>query len=182
MVKLKFFYSLKKADFGEYVVIEITDDKNIGKGAIIPERSKGENYKTIMGAIEEYRYIVEKANIEDAFEIPYKLEKYFPNHPKVIFAIDAAFKELYSKTYNIPLVKLIGQENVQECKEPIEQEKVFPEEYGFIDIVKVLPKVYLEDSTFVLTKYPEGEMFEVLKALSTNYKYVEVLSYKDRFI
>lgn len=178
---MKFFYNLKKADFGEYVVIEITDDKNKGVGAIVPERKKGENYKTIMGAIEEYRYIVENASIEDAFEIPYMLEKHFPNHPKVIFAIDAAFKELFSRTYNIPLVKIFGQNNIQECIESENKsDYIFPEEYGFTDIVKALPMIYLENSTFILTKYPNNEMFDVLKALSTNYKFVKTLTWKER--
>ncbi|MBT1247141.1 MULTISPECIES: hypothetical protein [unclassified Thermosipho (in: thermotogales)] len=174
---MKFFYNLERSEFGEYVSIEVTDDQNSGIGAIVPERKKGENYKVIMGAIEEYRYIVEKASIEDTFNIAYSLSKHFPNHQKVIFAIDAAFKELYSKTYNIPLEKLLGQENIKQCKNS-EGKKIFPEEYGFVDLIKVLPQ--FDNYTFVLTKYPKGEMYEVLKALSTNYKYVEVLSWKER--
>ncbi|ABR30249.1 hypothetical protein SU69_01985 [Thermosipho melanesiensis] len=174
---MKFFYNLERTDFGEYITIEITDNKNSGIGAIVPERYKGENYKVIMGAIEEYRYVVEKATIKDTFSIPYMLEEHFPNHPKVIFAIDAAFKELYSKTYNIPLQKLLGRENIQECK--VENgEKIFPEEYGIIDLVKVLP--LFDDYVFMLTKYPKGEMHEVLRALSTNFKHVEVFSWKER--
>jgi len=177
---MKFFYNLKRSDFGEYVVIEITEGLNSGIGAIFPERKRGENYKTIMGVIEEYRHIVESSTIEDTFCIAEKLERDFPGHPKVIFAIDAAFKELYSKTTKIPLTKLIGKNIQNECIENKDGKKLFPEYIGQIDVIKSLPKIFEEDFTFVLTKYPENEMWGVLKALSTNFEYVEVMTWKER--
>ncbi|SHH55017.1 enolase-like domain-containing protein [Thermosipho atlanticus] len=177
---MKFFYNLKRSEIGEYVVVEVTDDVNVGTGAIVPEKSRGENYKTIMGVIEEFRYTVELSTIEDAFCISEKLERIFPGHPKVVFAIDAAFKELYSKSKNISLKKLIGRDIQQECIENKSAKKVFPEYIGQIDVIKSLPKIFDEDFTFVLTKYPNNEMWEVLKALSTNFEYVEVLTWKER--
>ncbi|MBO8161443.1 MAG: hypothetical protein H0Z24_07380 [Thermosipho sp. (in: Bacteria)] len=177
---MKFFYNLKRSEFGEYVVIEITDDINKGIGAIMPERHRGENYKTIMGVIEEYRHIVEQSTVSDAFCISEKLERYFPNHPKIVFAIDAAFKELYSKAKGISLVKLIGREIQHEKIENKDSKKLYPEYIGHIDVIKSIPKIFDEDFTFILTKYPDGEMWDVLKALATNFDYVEVLSWKER--
>ncbi|QTA38815.1 hypothetical protein JYK00_04725 [Thermosipho ferrireducens] len=178
---MKFFYNLARSEFGEYVVVEVTDGNNSGLGAIFPEKVRGENYKTIMGAIEEYRPIVEKADYEDAFWIVDKLNLHFPDHPKVTFAIDAAFRELYSKISGISLEKLIGYPIVQEHKNLEKyKSKIYPEYLGSLNIVKDIPKIYEDNFIFVLTKYPHGEMWEVLKALSTNYQYTEVMTWKER--
>ncbi len=177
---LKFFYNLDRVENYEYVVIKILDGDFSGHGAILPIRKKGENYKTIMGVIEEYRTIVEHSCTEDTFIISSVLNNHFPNHPKVVFAIQSAYFELYSKKYNIPLKKLLGNPFPKkvEIDEPVGR-VIIPEEIGDLMAVKSLPYLEKDDFTFMFIHYPKNEMFEVISVLSSNYKYVGGITWSE---
>jgi len=103
---MRFLYNIEEREGVEYVVLKVIENGLEGKGCVVPERRRGENYKVIMGAIEEYRKEVEKASIQDIYVLPEKLEMSFPNHPKVIFAITMAMVELFSKMNDFPIEKL----------------------------------------------------------------------------
>ncbi|MGQ9855166.1 MAG: hypothetical protein ACUVQF_00280 [Fervidobacterium sp.] len=175
---MKFFYNLEKVENYEYVVVKVQESEHTGVGAILPIRRNGENYKIFMGAIEEYRTIVEKSKAEDVFIIPKILEKHFPKHPKVTFAIQAAFLELFCKKYKIELEKLLG--GLQSPKNEICGDLLYPEYFGDIFYVRYVPEIEAHiNHTFVLVKYPHNEMDHILSALSTNYKNLEVISWKE---
>ncbi|KAF2961801.1 hypothetical protein [Fervidobacterium sp. 2310opik-2] len=177
---MKFFYNIERIENYEYIVVKVEENNISGTGAILPIRRKGENYKIFMGVIEEYRTIIEHSKAEDVFLISKILEKHFPNHPKVVFGIQAAMLSLFSKKYQFNLNQLIGGPEVpknEKCGE-----LVFPEELGDVMLAKYVNFIDSEtksDKTFVMTRYPKDEMGEVLSALSTNYKYLEVVSWKE---
>lgn len=176
---MKFFYNIERVEGFEYIVVKVQENDLEGIGAILPIRKNGENYKIFMGVIEEYRTIVEKSKSEDAFVIPQTLQQHFPNHPKVIFAIQSAFLMVFVKKYKLDLGKVIGGNVIpknERCGE-----RVFPEHLGDVFLAKYLSVVENSslDKTFVMTKYPKNEMDDVLSALSTNYKYLEVVSWKE---
>lgn len=179
---MRFFYNIDRVDGYEYVVVKVQEEKseNIsGVGAILPIRKNGENYKTIMGVIEEYRSIVEHAKLEDVFIISDILSSHFPHHPNVVFAIQSAMVSLFSKKYKLDLNNLLGS-NIKPKNEKC-GELVFPEELGDVFLAKYWTKFKNKDTnlTFVMTKYPKNEMEEVLSALSTNYSYLEVISWRE---
>ncbi|WP_448375514.1 hypothetical protein [Fervidobacterium sp.] len=175
---IKFFYNLQRKDGYEYIVLRVEDGNFSGTGAILPVRRNGENYKIFMGVIEEYRTIIEHMKIEDLFTITSTLEAHFPNHQKVKFGIQAALIDLFAKKYNFDINKLLG--GVQNTKNEMCGERFFPEYSGDVFHVKYLPTILKESRvTFVLTKYPNNEMDNILSALSTNYEYLEVISWKE---
>ncbi|MFN6991184.1 MAG: hypothetical protein ACK4MM_00535 [Fervidobacterium sp.] len=176
---MKFFYNLEKVEGYEYVVLKVQDEKSndSGVGAILPLRKKGENYKIFMGVIEEYRTIVEHSKLEDVFSICDVLTAHFPNHPKVVFAIQSAMISLFSKKYKLDLNSLLGS-NIKPKNEKF-GELVFPEELGDVFLSKYWAKFKNSYLTFVMTKYPKNEMEDILSALSTNYKYLEVVSWRE---
>ncbi|MEN3041884.1 MAG: hypothetical protein ABDH59_01035 [Fervidobacterium sp.] len=176
---MKFFYNIERVDGFEYIVVKVQENGTEGMGAILPVRKSGENYKIFMGVIEEYRTVVERSKVEDAFIISQVLREHFPNHPKVVFAIQAAFLSLFCKKYNLDLGKLIGGNVVprnEKCGE-----RIFPEYLGDVILARCINSINGSnlDKTFVMTKYPKNEMDDVLSALSTNYKYLEVLSWRE---
>lgn len=176
---MKFFYNIERVEGFEYIVVKVQENDLEGVGAILPIRKNGENYKIFMGVIEEYRTIVEKSKSEDVFVIPQVLQQHFPNHPKVVFAIHSAFLMLFSRKYKLDLGKIIGGSVIpknERCGE-----RVFPEHLGDVFFAKYFSVVENSklDKTFVMTKYPKNEMDDVLSALSTNYKYLEVVSWKE---
>lgn len=176
---MKFFYNIERAEGFEYIVVKVQENDLEGIGAILPIRKNGENYKIFMGVIEEYRTIVEKAKPEDSFVISQVLRQHFPNHPKVVFAIQSAFLMVFAKKYKLDLGKIIGGNVIpknERCGE-----RVFPEQLGDVLFAKYFSIVENSklDKTFVMTKYPKNEMDDVLSALSTNYKYLEVVSWKE---
>uniref|UniRef100_A0A7C4GI26 Uncharacterized protein n=1 Tax=Fervidobacterium thailandense TaxID=1008305 RepID=A0A7C4GI26_9BACT len=176
---MKFFYNISKVEDYEYIVLRLEEDGFSGIGAILPIRKKGENYKIFMGIIEEYRSLVEHTSTDEAFSITEKLNKHFPGHPKVTFAIQAAMISLFSKKHSIEIQKLVG--GLETPRNELCGERLFPEYVG--DVLKL--RCLAQDSssnqtrTYVLTKYPKNEMDEVLSALSTNFKYLEVLSWRE---
>ena len=163
---MKFFYQLERFELGEYVIVRVEEDGFNGTGAVIPNRKKGENYKTVMGAIEEYRRFVEISSSHHFAVISQRLLKHFPNHPEVTFAISAAFFELYAKKNGISVEELLMCQNLQK---PMHIENwngkvVLPEEMGGITEVLSLPD---KDKTALLIKdYPNGEMKEILYQLA----------------
>ncbi|MGC8819630.1 MAG: hypothetical protein ACP5PP_00765 [Fervidobacterium sp.] len=177
---MKFFYNIERVEGYEYIIVKVEENNITSTGAVLPIRKNGENYKIVMGAIEEYRTIIERSKVEDAFIISQVLQNHFPNHTKVIFAIQSAMLLTFSKKYNIDINKLIGGTYVpknEKCGE-----LVFPESLGDVFLAKYLNHMtQTKDSekTFVMIKYPKNEMDEVLSALSTNYKYLEVISWKE---
>jgi hypothetical protein len=165
---VKFFYNLERYEEGEYVVVMLEENDERGIGAIVPERSKGENYKTIMGVIEEYRHVVEKARPEHFSIISQRLEEEFPRHPKVTFAISAAAFELFAKLSGMSLRGLLmvnglkGAVSLNEWNGDI----VIPEETG--GVIEAI-SLGAEDRALLLREYPRSEMEEVLKAISSYY-------------
>jgi len=175
---VKFFYNLERKDNFEYIVLRVEENNLSGTGAILPIRKNGENYKIFMGVIEEYRSIVEKLHCEDVFVITGILEEHFPNHPKVKFAIQAAVLELFSKKYKLDITKLLG--GLKSTKNELCGERLFPEYLGDVFHAKYYPETKKEtNTTFVLTKYPNNEMDTILSALSSNYEYLEVISWRE---
>ena len=175
---MKFFYNLQRKDGYEYIVIRVEEGSSSGIGAVLPVRKNGENYKIFMGVIEEYRTIIEHAQCEDLFRISSVLESHFPNHPKVRFGIQVAILDLFTKKYAIDVNKLIG--GSKNSKNEKCGERFFPEYTGDVFHVKYIPEIIKDPrQTFVLTKYPNNEMDHVLSALSTNYEYLEVISWKE---
>jgi len=163
---MKFFYQLERFEFGEYVVVKLEEDGFIGVGAVIPNRKKGENYKTIMGAIEEYRRFVEMSSSHHFAVISQRLLKHFPNHPEVTFAISAAYFELYAKKCQMSVAELLMCQNLPGPMhlENWDKNIVIPEEIG--GVVEVLTLPNKEKTALFIRDYPNGEMKEVLYQLS----------------
>ena len=162
---MKFFYNLERFEGGEYVVVMLEEDGKIGTGAIIPERKEGENYKTIMGVIEEYRHVVELAKPQQFASLSFNLRGVLPKHPKVTFAISAAALELFSKLENMRIEEILSCNGL---KRPIrlgiwEGEVLVAEKVGGVFEVLSLAS---QDLALSIRRYPRGEMEEVLLNLS----------------
>ena len=163
---MRFFYQLERYEEGEYVVVRLEEGVNIGIGAVLPERYRGENYKTIMGAIEEYRHIVETSKPEHFATISQRLLQHFPNHPKVTFAISAAATQLFAEISGMSIDELLLAEGLPK---PLHLENwngstVIPEEMG--GVLEVLAFPQKEKFALLVRNYPKGEMEEVLFTLS----------------
>lgn len=175
----RFFYRLERIDGYEYVVVELESSGFRGTGAVLPLRRNGENYKIFMGVIEEYRSLLEKACPEDAFQLPAKLNAHFPGHPKVIFALQSALLSVFCSKYDIHVSKILGGTETPTSERT--SHVLIPEYVG--DVMRVKYSSALQQNheqvTFVHTKYPRGEMDDVLSALSTNFKFVEVRSWRE---
>ncbi len=162
---MKFFYNLRRFEGGEYVVLMLEEDGEIGTGAVIPEREEGENYKTVMGVVEEYRHVVEMAKPQQFASISLYLKEIFPNHPKVTFAISAAALELFSKLEGMSVEEVLS---CSDLKKPIrlgnwEGETLLAEKTGGVFETLSLAS---QNSALDIRKYPSGEMEEVLLNLS----------------
>ncbi len=163
---MKFFYQLERYELGKYVKVILKEGEYEGIGAILPERNQGENYKVIMGVIEEYRHVVEKARPEHFGILSYKLKNVFPKHPKVSFAISVAAVELYCKLLGMNIYEFFFLENMHH---PIhldnwEGEVVVPELQG--GVFEALSLSDKNEKALYIRKYPKEEMKEVLHALS----------------
>ncbi len=160
---MKFFYRLERFQGGEYVVLEVEEGEHKGTGAVVPRREKGQNYKTIMGAIEEYRHVVESAKAENFAIISARLDVHFPGHPEVRFAISSAMVELYTKLAGLSVEELLMVNDLEEPKIVTEcDDPLIPEEIG--GVFEVLS--FRDKSCMVLREYPNSEMRGVLRALS----------------
>ena len=162
---MKFFYNLERFEEGEYVVVMLEEDGKVGTGAIVPEKREGENYKTVMGVIEEYRHIVELAKPYQFASISFKLRETFPRHPKVTFAISAAALELFSKLEGAEIEKILSCDDL---KRPIRLrnwngEILVAEKSGGIFETLSLAS---QNIALAIRRYPRGEMEEVLLNLS----------------
>ncbi len=162
---MKFFYNLERYENGEYVILTLEENGKVGIGAVIPERKKGENYKTIMGVVEEYRHTVESAKPEHFASISFKLKEDFPNHPKVTFAISAAATELFSKISKMRIEELLMCEGLRGAVMLTDWvgDIVVPEEIG--GVFEVL-SMASQDRALLLRRYPHDEMSNILHALS----------------
>jgi len=203
---MKFLYHLEEEENREYVVLKLVENELEGTGCIVPEKERGENYKVIMGAIEEYRKEVEKASIQDIFTLPERLESSFPNHPKVIFAITIATIELFSKLKNFPVEKLFPRIfTPKEVSGKLLNGKIIThngEEYALLEDIKYLPPcnkiaVQLEyignpfrayhvlryfmnlglDFLGIFRNYPKGEMKKTMRVLRGLFEKYVVLSW-----
>ena len=163
---MKFFYQLERYEFGEYVVVRVEEDGFSGIGAVIPDRKKGENYKTVMGAIEEYRHFVEMSFSHHFPVISQRLLKHFPNHPEVTFAVSAAFFDLYARKNDISIEDLLMCQNLQKpvYLENWHGDMVVPEELGGVMEVLSIPRK--EKVALLIRDYPNGEMKEILYQLT----------------
>ncbi len=162
---MKFFYNLERFEDGEYVVVMLEEDGKIGTGAIVPERKEGENYKTVMGVIEEYRHVVELAKPQQFASLSFSLREILPKHPKITFAISAAALELFSKLENMSISKILSCEGL---KKPIrlrnwKGETLFAEKTG--GVFETLSSSS-QDLALSIRRYPKSEMEEVLLSLS----------------
>ncbi len=162
---MKFFYNLKRFEEGEYVVLMLEEGGKVGTGAVIPERREGENYKTVMGIVEEYRHVVETAKPQQFASISFYLRRVFPNHPKVTFAISAAALELFSKLEGMDIEEALS---CHDLKKPIrlrnwKGEILLAEKTGGVFETLSLAS---QNSALSVRRYPNGEMEEVLLNLS----------------
>ena len=160
---MRFFYRLERFDGGEYVVLELEEGSSRASGAIVPDRNLGQNYKIVMGAIEEYRRVVEVSRPEHFAVISRRLDLHFPGHSNVRFAISSAMTELFAKVSGLSVRELLMTDGlkkpteVKNCPNP-----VVPEFLG-----GVFEVISLESKRCVLLRrYPNGEMEDVLDALS----------------
>lgn len=203
---MRFLYNIERENDIEYVVLRVIENNLEGKGCIVPEKKRGENYKIILGVIEEYREKVEKASIQDVYVLPEKLEMFFPNHPKVIFAITVAIIELFSKIKDFPIEKFFPRIfTPEECNGEIINERFVVcngEKYLFIENIKYLSfydkiAIQLEyignpfrayhisrlltnlglDILGVFRIYPRNEMKKVMEILKGLFKKYVVLSW-----
>ncbi len=163
---MKFFYQLERYEEGEYVIVKLEENGHEGIGAVLPDRSKGQNYKTVMGAIEEYRSIVEQSKPWHFAALSQRLLKHFPGHPNVTFAISAAATELFSKLQGAAVEELLMCDGLQL---PLHLENwngeiVIPEEIGGVMEVLAIPEKRMK--ALLLRKYPKGEMEKLIFALS----------------
>ncbi len=163
---MKFFYNLERFEGGEYVVVALEWEGKRGVGAVVPRKERGENYKTVMGAIEEYRHVVEKMRPEQFASISIRLAEEFPNHPSVTFAISAAALELFSKLNGFSIPELLMCERGSAPLYEWEGEVVVPEDVGGVFEVLSLAS---DERALVVREYPNGEMREVLAALSCHF-------------
>ncbi len=165
---MKFFYNLERYEEGEYVVIALEEDGKRGVGAVVPERKRGENYKIIMGVIEEYRHIVERAKPEQFSILSQRLSRELPNHPKVTFAVSAAAFELFASLNGMSVFELLMVEGLKGSVPLYEWmgDVVIPEETG-----GVLEAISMgsEDKALLIREYPKGEMKDILEAISSYY-------------
>ena len=165
---MKFFYNLERYEEGEYVVVTLEEDGKRGIGAIVPERKRGENYKIIMGVIEEYRHIVEMTKPEHFPILSQRLSKELPNHPKVTFAISAAAFELFAALKGTSVFELLMVEGLKGAVPLYEWmgDVVVPEETG--GVLEAI-STGSEDKALLIREYPKGEMREILEAISSYY-------------
>ena len=165
---MRFFYKLSRFSGGEYVVVRLEYEDSYGVGAVIPDRSKGQNYKTVMGAVEEYRYVVETSRPEHFPFLSSRLEKHFPGHPEVRFAISCAATELFARLSNLTVSELLMVSDLEDPPESECEDPVVPEELGGVVETLSLP---LKDC-LLIRSYPNGEMSEILRALGRYFKRV----------
>ena len=166
---MRFFYRLERFDGGEYVVLELEEGSSRASGAIVPDRNLGQNYKIVMGAIEEYRRVVEMSKPEHFAVISKRLESHFPGHSNVRFAISSAMTELFAKMSGLSVRELLM---ANDLKEPTEVKScpspVVPELLGGVFEVLSLES----RRCILLRRYPKGEMESVLDALSMYFEEV----------
>ncbi|PLV58993.1 hypothetical protein [Thermotoga sp. KOL6] len=164
-------YHLEKWEDREIVKVELMEEDTKGISSIVPERSLGENYKIFVAVLEEYEGILKKARSSQIFGLFEKLEEYFPEHPKVLFALSCSMLELFSKRYKVDFKEMLDVpgRKVERMEAPsFRNSLIYPEMVGHVfrvaGFLSAMRSVG-EDVYLVVRNYPDATTNTVIGIL-----------------
>ncbi|MCD6551768.1 hypothetical protein [Thermotoga sp.] len=168
-------YHLERWRNREIVRLELMEEGSRGISSIVPEKSLGENYKTVVAVLEEYEGFLKEAKSGQIFGLFEELEEYFPEHPKVLFSLSCAVLNLFSKRYGVSFEEMLDVPG--RAVETVERSDVlvFPEVVGHVlrvaGFLSAMRSVG-EKVCLVVREYPDpitNSILNLLKKLSNGF-------------